>query len=200
MAIAINGSTNVITGVAVGGLPDGIVDTDMLASGVGGKILQVVQTAKKDRFSTSSGSYVDITGMTVTITPTAASSKILISSTGIIGGSQDSMYSHCRLGRSINSGSFNFTFIVGDQDNAETQSSIDMSVGDISNTYHLAYSRQFAFEFLDSPSYSLGNAIVYKLDVKTTNGGTLMFGGNYNSNDINSRSCPSFLTVKEVAA
>ena len=46
MAIAINGSTNVITGVGVGGLPDGIVDADMLAanavtsgklaSGVGG--------------------------------------------------------------------------------------------------------------------------------------------------------------------
>ena len=32
MAIAINGSTNVITGVGVGGLPDGIVDTDMLAA------------------------------------------------------------------------------------------------------------------------------------------------------------------------
>lgn len=31
MAISINGSTNVISGVAVGGLPDGIVDTDMLA-------------------------------------------------------------------------------------------------------------------------------------------------------------------------
>ena len=31
MAIVINGSTNVISGVAVGGLPDGIVDTDMLA-------------------------------------------------------------------------------------------------------------------------------------------------------------------------
>ena len=32
MAIVINGSTNVIGGVAVGGLPDGIVDTDMLAA------------------------------------------------------------------------------------------------------------------------------------------------------------------------
>ena len=31
MAIAINGSSNTITGIAVGGLPDGIVDTDMLA-------------------------------------------------------------------------------------------------------------------------------------------------------------------------
>ena len=32
MAISINGSTNVITGVGVGGLPDGIVDADMLAA------------------------------------------------------------------------------------------------------------------------------------------------------------------------
>lgn len=32
MAIVINGSSNTISGVAVGGLPDGIVDTDMLAS------------------------------------------------------------------------------------------------------------------------------------------------------------------------
>lgn len=48
MAIGINGSSNTITGIAVGGLPDGIVDTDMiaastitaakLASGVKGKI------------------------------------------------------------------------------------------------------------------------------------------------------------------
>ena len=34
MAITINGSTNTISGVAVGGLPDGIVDTDMIASSV----------------------------------------------------------------------------------------------------------------------------------------------------------------------
>tara|TARA_R100000781_G_scaffold7980_5_gene7468 strand:+ start:1360 stop:1965 length:606 start_codon:yes stop_codon:yes gene_type:complete len=32
MAITINGSSNTITGLAVGGLPDGVVDTDMLAA------------------------------------------------------------------------------------------------------------------------------------------------------------------------
>ena len=48
MAIGINGSSNTITGIAVGGLPDGIVDTDMLAAGAvtapkrgAGAILQV---------------------------------------------------------------------------------------------------------------------------------------------------------------
>ena len=32
MAIAINGSSNTITGLAVGGLPDGVVDNDMIAN------------------------------------------------------------------------------------------------------------------------------------------------------------------------
>ena len=32
MALGINGSSNTITGLAVGGLPDGVVDTDMLAA------------------------------------------------------------------------------------------------------------------------------------------------------------------------
>ena len=41
MPIVLNGSTNVISGLAVGGLPDGIVDTDMLAA-------NAVTTAKID--------------------------------------------------------------------------------------------------------------------------------------------------------
>ena len=43
-----------------------------------GKILQVVQTFKDDTTSTSSTSYVDISGMSVSITPSSTSSKILI--------------------------------------------------------------------------------------------------------------------------
>jgi len=37
MAVVINGS-GTVTGLAVGGLPDGTVDADTLASGVGGVI------------------------------------------------------------------------------------------------------------------------------------------------------------------
>jgi hypothetical protein len=44
----------------------------------GGKVLQVVQTVKQDMTSTSSTSYVDISGMSVSITPSSVSSKILI--------------------------------------------------------------------------------------------------------------------------
>lgn len=44
----------------------------------GGKILQVVSTAKTDTFTTSSTTFVDITGLSVTITPTLATSAILV--------------------------------------------------------------------------------------------------------------------------
>ena len=43
-----------------------------------GKVLQVVSTTKTDTFSTSSDSFVDVTGLAVAITPSATSSKILV--------------------------------------------------------------------------------------------------------------------------
>ena len=79
MAMTLNGS-GTVTGISAGGLPDGIIQSADLASGVGGKIIQVKQAIKTDVFSTtaSSGSPFDITGLSVTITPTSSSSKILI--------------------------------------------------------------------------------------------------------------------------
>ena len=43
-----------------------------------GKIGQIVQTVKVDTFSTTSTSMVDITGFSVSITPSSTSSKILV--------------------------------------------------------------------------------------------------------------------------
>ena len=88
MPIAINGS-GTLTGVSVGGLPDGIVDADMLAanavtagklaSGVGGKILQQKFAKKTDTTSTSSNSTVETSSdFRTTITPISASSTILV--------------------------------------------------------------------------------------------------------------------------
>ena len=111
MAITINGSANTIAGLAVGGLPDGTVDADALASnavtnakiaanaitsakitdgtvaagdlasGVGGKILQVVGSS----YNTSA--LVNTTTKTTTsmyqeITPSKAGSKLLFMCAG----------------------------------------------------------------------------------------------------------------------
>lgn len=43
-----------------------------------GTVLQVLQAVKTDTFSTSSTSYVDITGLSVSITPKFSTSKILV--------------------------------------------------------------------------------------------------------------------------
>ena len=43
-----------------------------------GKILQVLSTTKTDTFSTTSGSKVDVTGLSLAITPSSSSNKILI--------------------------------------------------------------------------------------------------------------------------
>jgi len=61
---------------------DSIVPVDGVPAGGGGGIIQVVQTIKKDTFTTasvvSSGGYVDITGFSATITPKFNTSKILV--------------------------------------------------------------------------------------------------------------------------
>jgi hypothetical protein len=48
---------------------------------VGGKVLQVVSVTKVNSFTTTSASFVDVTGLSVSITPSASSSRILIMST-----------------------------------------------------------------------------------------------------------------------
>ena len=68
-----------------------IVPRDGLTSGtgIGGGIIQVKSTTKTDAFDTSSQSLVDVTGLSVTITPTRSDSKILIMATVNVGTDND---------------------------------------------------------------------------------------------------------------
>ena len=51
---------------------------NIIPSGIGGKVLQVISTTKTDTFTTSSTSFVDVTGLSVAITPMSATSEIMI--------------------------------------------------------------------------------------------------------------------------
>lgn len=97
MAIAINGSSNTITGLAVGGLPDGIVDADMLAanavtagklaSGVGGKVIQSAYKQWNTTTSTTStGEEID-SSLRITFTPILNNSLIVYSGFFSVGSS-----------------------------------------------------------------------------------------------------------------
>ena len=89
MPIVLNGS-GTVTGISAGGLPDGIIQAADLASGVGGKILQVVTASTTTQVSTSSSGFID-TNVAASITPSSSSNKILIQvnspMTGFAGGS-----------------------------------------------------------------------------------------------------------------
>ena len=86
MPIAINGS-GTVTGVSVGGLPDGIVDTDMIAAGAvtapkkgAGSILQVVSSVLdpgSNNYASTSNTPAN-SGLITTVTPLAANSKFII--------------------------------------------------------------------------------------------------------------------------
>jgi hypothetical protein len=69
MPLVLDGNGD-ITGLVAGALPSTVI-------GAGG-VLQVVQGVVSTQQTTTSSSYVDVTGLTATITPTSASSKILV--------------------------------------------------------------------------------------------------------------------------
>jgi hypothetical protein len=166
MSITINGSGS-ITGLVSGGLPDGSVTaadiessldlsgkTVTLPAGTGGKVLQVVSTTKTDTASFTSNStntFVDISGMSVTITPTSATSKILIIFT--IQVSQNAAASiHVRLMRDSTAIS------VGDAAGSRLQDTVFTRPS--ANPYQFD-SQNLAANFLDSPSTT--SATTYKL-------------------------------------
>ena len=200
MPIAINGS-GTLTGISVGGLPDGIVDADMLASnavtagklasGVGGKILQVVQTVKKDKTTIQSTSLTDITGMSVTITPSSSSNKVLIRySLSIFTNNQ---YWAMRLLRGSDS-----TIFIGDQ-NPSATSQTRGSFGSYMPSY--VDGRTVVQELLDSPNTT--SATTYKLQAHTPYSSSYIIGINTSPTQDNytyMSNCVSTITAMEVAA
>ena len=64
-----------ISTIPAAGLSSGVPTRAQLPAG---SVLQVVQTVKTSTFTTSSTSFTDVTGLSVSITPTSASNKILV--------------------------------------------------------------------------------------------------------------------------
>jgi len=123
-----------------------------------GSVLQVVQTAKTDSFTTTSTSYVDITGLSLSITPSSASSKILVLYN--VNGSTpgDTMHGYLTLIR-------NSTEIF----KADTAGS-RRSATSVINT---ATQQQFTYSaaYLDSPATT--SATTYKVQALSSNGTSL---------------------------
>ena len=135
-------------------LPDGdvtLVAGTMLTSG--GKIGQVVSTAKTDTTSTASASFVDVTGMTLDITPAATTSKILVMVQTYICGGQSANQPINLLRDST---------VIGVADVAADYTMPFRQASDGQNQYRFF---NLTTTFLDSPSTT--SATTYKLQWKT---------------------------------
>ena len=118
-----------------------------------GKILQVVSSHKVNAFATTSTSFVDLTGLSRTITPTAASSKINIIISLHVGAAANSYPTFNLLrGSTIVTQGTNGT---GNMTNCSFGTYIVNQ--DITQT--------LGYTFLDTPSYSVGDTLTYKLQI-----------------------------------
>jgi hypothetical protein len=153
-----------------------------------GSVLQVLQTAKTDTFSVTGQTFTDITGLSVSITPTSASSKILVMFTTAISNQNGAYSGGVRLVRNST------PIYVGDAAGNRVQSSnwafqyYYWEVGNLTNT------------FLDSPATT--SATTYKLQLVSGYAGqTVYINRSYiDSDDLGQSRYPSSITVMEIAA
>jgi hypothetical protein len=137
--------------------------------------LQAVSTTKTTAFTTTSTSFVDVTGLSATITPRSTSSKILV-------------LAQCAVSCSSSSGEIELQLVRG--------STIINGAGAL--YYSFMNQAFFTFEvpimFLDSPATS--GATTYKIQVRSTSGANT---ANVSRNAGSGILMPSSITVIELA-
>ena len=171
---------------------DSILPVDGAPTNGGGGIIQVKQTVKTDTFSTLSETFTDVTGLSVSITPTRSDSKIMVSYSGC-GGSGTNRVGHVRLARVIG-GTTTTDIFIGDQSGASQAQASSSFVQ--SNTYFVS---SFSGTFIDSPSTT--SAVTYKLQLAAGDQDYQVHIGRShdNNNEFSRSTTPSQITVMEIS-
>ena len=162
----------------------------ILTNKTAGTVLQVVSATKTDTFTTTSGTFVDITGLSVSITPTSSSSKILITGTVCWGSSDTVPYLMAmRLMRDSTA--------ICIADTAGSRSRLTIGAQGIYSTDNTVFA---PLNFLDSPSTT--SSTTYKVQGQTESGRTLYInrGGESDGDTAQTGRFISTITVMEIAA
>ena len=154
------------------------------------KVLQVISgTPKTDTFTTTSGSYVDVTGLSVTITPTSATSTILVLFQ--VNGSQE-----------VGAGRTSLKLLRGSTviDAGDVAGSRTPALGGFSSIDSTVPSAPVSGSFLDSPATT--SSTTYKIQVAMTAGsGTAYINRTQaDADNANQIRMASTITVMEIAA
>ena len=194
MAIQINGN-GTITGISVGGLPDGIVDTDMLAANAvtdakstitSGIVLQIQHASSTTQVEhKNSGSNI-FTGLTDDITPSATSSNVFVSA--VI---QYDLYSASN-GQDVGLG-FKLTRTVGGTETTLYESDDPYDVYIYVTGQRMENRSHKTIEFLDT-GISTTSAATYKVYARSYN------GANANAIKTQAAGAKSTITLMEIAA
>ena len=155
-----------------------------------GNILQVVQTVKTDTFSASHGSTVDITGLSVSITPSSSSNKVLVTYDTNVSMANGSYHAHIFLVRGSTK------IYLGDAEGSRTRASNFVISGNDGNGGIYYY--PVHGEFLDSPATT--SATTYKIQLLGQNNTMYVNRTQYDSDATGVNRIVSQITVKEVAA
>lgn len=150
------------------------------------RVLQVVSTTKTDAFTSTSTSFADVTGLSLTITPSATSSKILVF--GSLTGSNDQAvaYMGARMMRDTT------PIMVGDTAGNRT-SSFNIFVANAEDV------ETIAGQVLDSPAST--SALTYKWQVATIGGGTCYVNRSKTDTNVNYNfRTASSITALEISA
>ena len=166
--------------VPVGGLP----------SGSSGGIIQIKQAFKGNTFTTTSGSFVDVTGLSVSITPSSASNKILV------------LVSICGQGRPAYAR--NIPRLVRDSTPIGNSTDAGDRIAGFGQMYQGEDGTNVAtnsIEFLDSPATT--SSVTYKVQIINGNntGDVMCINRSYNdSTGSSNHRYSSCITVMEVSA
>jgi hypothetical protein len=155
-----------------------------------GRVLQVLQTAKTDTFSTASTSFVDVTGLSVSITPTSATSKILVLMDAKLG-SDSNVSGYLNIVRNSTN------IYIGDS--ASSAQRVTYSNSDDPSSQ---WPYQAVGNFLDSPATT--SSVTYKIQIMSEpveNVGTVYINrGGEGSVSVAGARTASSITVMEIAA
>ena len=151
-----------------------------------GSVIQVQSTTKTDTQTFTTATYTDITGLSVSITPTATSSKVLVSANITAYAQTNSTQGFIRLVRDSTA------IGVGTAAGSRVQATAPVS---FTNTYH---SLSTGLSFLDSPSTT--SATTYKLQIRDEAGSSMYVNRSQLDNDsYNGGRYISTITVMEIA-
>ena len=162
------------------------------ATDQGGKILQVVQTVKTDSFNHATNTFTDITGMSVTITPSSSSNKIRIKANINYGG-DDNFYGGIALLR----GSTSIGVSTAGTSGNHINTTLGISVGTGSNDAYKMHTG--TIDYIDSPNTT--SATTYKLMVYCYSNVNFYLNRPYNFGNYTYIVCGiSTITAEEIAA